>query len=189
MIFELFIYVRDAQVYVQGILIHLHGYYVDETGRIYSCDGKEIKPYFRGSYLEVKLLVGDKNKYFKVHRIVASSFPEICGSYNEVVNHLDENKVNNSAENLQWTTNKKNLSWGNIEKARKQGIKNSRKIREAVMDFCYQVRIPYINPKIKKTSYGYLAKSNIYTIPIYNDFTINWKKAKYTPHTIELISI
>lgn len=48
----------------------------------------------------------------KVHRIVATTFQDKCGEINEVVNHLDWDKTNNSTENLQWCTNKENLAYG-----------------------------------------------------------------------------
>lgn len=180
---------REAKVYLHGELIDLDGYFVDEGGKIFDSCGKEVHPYYYDQYLSVNLNVGGKNKILKVHRIVASTFMDICGEYNEVVNHLDENKMNNAASNLRWTTNIGNLTWGNIREAAKKGVENKKKVIDCVFDFCHEVRIPYVVPKIRKTSYGYLAKSDIYTISIFSDFTINWRKSKYQPHEIVLTNI
>lgn len=82
-------------------------YFVSNLGRFKNYKGiimSDYKPHHTG-YIFVRV---DKNKY-ALHRIIASTFvenlePEI---YN-VVNHIDGNKLNNSAVNLEWTTIKGN---------------------------------------------------------------------------------
>jgi len=82
-------------------------YFVSNLGRFKNYKGiimENYKPHHSG-YIFVRV---DKNKY-ALHRIVASTFvdnlePEI----NNVVNHIDGNKLNNSAVNLEWTTIKGN---------------------------------------------------------------------------------
>ena len=44
-----------------------------------------------------------------VHRLVAELFVDNPHNHN-VVNHIDENRSNNKAENLEWTTHAKNLA-------------------------------------------------------------------------------
>lgn len=54
------------------------------------------------------VLYGEKSKKsFKVHQLVAVAFIE--NTYNlEMVNHKDENKLNNCVENLEWVTRREN---------------------------------------------------------------------------------
>lgn len=62
-------------------------------------------------YRRVGLMVDGKQKWFRVHRLVAEYF--IPNSENKSqVNHKDEDKVNNSIENLEWVTNKENSNHG-----------------------------------------------------------------------------
>ena len=52
-------------------------------------------------YKTVSISYKGKRKCFMVHRLVASAFCENPCKFAEV-NHLDENKENNRAENLEW---------------------------------------------------------------------------------------
>lgn len=55
---------------------------------------------------------GTKNKISKVHRLVAKAFIDNPNGFPEV-NHIDENKSNNRADNLEWCTTQYNLTYGN----------------------------------------------------------------------------
>ena len=57
-------------------------------------------------YRRVTLYYGKKKRYF-IHRLVALHF---CDGYSEnfVVNHIDGNKLNNKADNLEWITRSAN---------------------------------------------------------------------------------
>lgn len=50
---------------------------------------------------------GEKNKVYKVHRLVANAFLANPSNY-PTVNHLDGNKCNPSAQNLEWCSPRQN---------------------------------------------------------------------------------
>jgi len=82
-------------------------YFVSNLGRFKNYKGiimENYKPHHSG-YIYVRV---DKNKY-ALHRIMAYAFVENLDTekYN-VVNHIDGNKTNNSASNLEWTDIKGN---------------------------------------------------------------------------------
>lgn len=63
-------------------------------------------------YLAVSLAVNGKTHTLSVHRIVASAFHP-CDNMNELeVNHIDENRANNRADNLEWLTHRDNVNYG-----------------------------------------------------------------------------
>jgi hypothetical protein len=82
-------------------------YFVSNLGRFKNSKKiimSDYKPHHSG-YIFVRV---DKNKY-ALHRIIASTFIEnLEPEINNVVNHIDGNKLNNSAVNLEWTTIKGN---------------------------------------------------------------------------------
>jgi len=55
---------------------------------------------------------GIKGKLSRVHRLVAKAFIDNPNGLPEV-NHKDENKDNNCADNLEWCTTQYNLTYGN----------------------------------------------------------------------------
>lgn len=87
-------------------------YMVSNTGKIYSKrKNLELKQSLKSNgYLSVDL-VYDRKKSVSVHRIVAEAFIPNFHNY-PVVNHKDENKLNNNASNLEWCTQKYNANYG-----------------------------------------------------------------------------
>jgi hypothetical protein len=74
---------------------------------------KILKPFVAGSgYLTVKLSKNGVSKNFKIHILVAMAFCENKKEYKEI-NHIDENKHNNNANNLEWCDRKYNCNYGN----------------------------------------------------------------------------
>lgn len=63
-----------------------------------------------GGYLVVYLPMGKRGKVkcIRVHKAVAETFIPNPNNY-PVVNHIDENKLNPSVDNLEWTTYKGNI--------------------------------------------------------------------------------
>lgn len=91
------------------------GYYVSDSGVVYGKrDRKPLSPYkVKGGYLRVHLGGSHQgqSKQLLVHRLVAEAFvPNPDGK--PFVNHKDENKENNSADNLEWVTFAENINYG-----------------------------------------------------------------------------
>ena len=71
-----------------------------------------LKPTTESSgYLVVKLQVGKKAIVKKIHRLVAETFIPNTNNF-PCVNHKDENRQNNCANNLEWCTYKENANYG-----------------------------------------------------------------------------
>ena len=95
------------------------GYYmVSNLGRVkslnYKRTGKEgiLKAMKnRDGYLQVMLHRDGKGKMYTVHKLVASAFCDNPHGFKEV-NHLDEDKTNNSIENLEWCSRSYNNNYG-----------------------------------------------------------------------------
>lgn len=85
---------------------------------------KQLNPYLSGrkgsEYLQVQLCLSGKSKRVYVHQMVAELYvskPE--GSERHQVNHIDGDRFNNSAANLEWVTIQENL-----EHAAINGLRN-----------------------------------------------------------------
>ena len=83
----------------------------DKWGR--TKGGQTLKPQFDGRrcYLHVGLFKNGKVTIRNVHRLVAITFIDNPHGYSEV-NHIDEDKTNNSVSNLEWCTHKYNNNYG-----------------------------------------------------------------------------
>lgn len=81
-------------------------YEVSNTGKVKSLRSGKLRkliPNSRNGYLYVVLCGTDFKNTFTVHRLVAMAFcekPNGC----DFINHKDEDKHNNNAENLEWVT-------------------------------------------------------------------------------------
>ena len=53
----------------------------------------------------------DSRKQFAIHRLVAQAFVSNPNGY-EIINHIDENKLNNRSDNLEWCNYKYNSNYG-----------------------------------------------------------------------------
>lgn len=99
------------------------GYYVTYDGRVFSQRDKlgrvsekyrhELKQYEKtGGYLNVALTTKhNKTAYIRVNRLVAKAFVRGETSKRKYVNHMDEDRKNNHAENLEWVTPRENNNW------------------------------------------------------------------------------
>ena len=109
-------------------------YFVSDRGRVLSLwHGRlrELSPYDAGGYQVVKLVADDKCPHQRyVHRLVAQAFIANPGNLPEI-NHKDENKANNSLENLEWCSRLYNMQYGTwtirakLTRKRKEIAKNA----------------------------------------------------------------
>lgn len=83
---------------------------------------KILSPGMQGMYYGVVLCKNKVNTQFYVHRLVAEAFIPNPNNLSEV-NHIDENKLNNRADNLEWCTHQYNSSCGTIKERKIQKLK------------------------------------------------------------------
>ena len=94
-------------------------YAVTEDGRVWSYKkNKFLSPSSANGYLQVVLSKKGKHKTYRIHRLVAEAYLENPNNLPEV-NHKDENKGNNTVENLEWCTRDYNVNFGSHPKKRK----------------------------------------------------------------------
>lgn len=108
-------------------------YQVSSMGRVKSlerkdCLGRTVKERIlkpgtdQDGYLRVALCNGSgKPKTFKIHRLVCQAFHENSDNKPQV-NHLNEDKKDNRACNLEWCTVKENLNHGTRNERAGEGI-------------------------------------------------------------------
>lgn len=73
---------------------------------------KTLKPFKNtNGYYQVELWKNGKGKQIVVHKIIAKTFLSNPSNLPQI-NHKDENKTNNSIDNLEWCTAKYNSNYG-----------------------------------------------------------------------------
>lgn len=88
-------------------------YYISDQGRVWSkCSQRILKPrYDKDGYIKVALYCCGKPKYEFVHRLVALAFCDKPEGMT-LVNHKNEIRDDNRAENLEWCDYKYNNNYG-----------------------------------------------------------------------------
>lgn len=97
-------------------------YLIYEDGTIYSLKSKKyLVPIKKSTGYYAVNLYNDEGirKMFFIHRLVAESFIPNPMNYPDV-NHKDENKANNSVQNLEWCTKSYNENFGTKKKKEMQ---------------------------------------------------------------------
>lgn len=97
------------QVSNMGKIRSLTRVVIDKNGIQKNIKGKTLKlSTTTQGYKAVVFKKDGKNKNFRVHRLVAQAFIKNYES-KPYVNHIDGNKKNNKASNLEWCTNSENM--------------------------------------------------------------------------------
>lgn len=98
-------------------------YAATKDGRIWSCRNKIfLKPSIKKDFkCEVNLHKDGKTKYYAIHRLVMMTWCPCENMDKMQVNHKDENRLNNSLDNLEWCTGEYNINYGtrNVRTAEK----------------------------------------------------------------------
>lgn len=103
-----------------------NGFYeVSDLGRIRSTNRLLKQRKNNKGYFMVDLYKNNLRNQYLVHRLVAFAFVDNPQNY-PCVNHKDENRENNKADNLEWCTQKYNMNYGScpqrIGKANGKGV-------------------------------------------------------------------
>lgn len=122
---------RKQSVYDYNIIIHYNhnkidikdftvltkypNYLINKDGIIINKSGHIISQIIdKKGYINVLLHINKQQFLRRVHRLVAETFIPNPNNYLEV-NHKDENKQNNSVDNLEWCNRKYNLNYGTVK--------------------------------------------------------------------------
>ena len=116
-------------------------YEVSNKGRVRRLGGTPSCKYDRilkpntlsGGYLGVVLWKTNcKPKGFFIHRLVAITFIDNPNNFSEI-NHKDEVKTNNNADNLEWCTRKYNCNHGTIKQKISKAL--SKPVKQYTLDW------------------------------------------------------
>lgn len=104
---------------IPGYMVSNYGHIMNaKTGNVFS--GRVNR---RAGYPEINIIQGGKHKYYLVHRLVAEIF---CSKPNDgkqyEVNHIDGNRANCRADNLEWITHAENLHHSYVIGNRDYGV-------------------------------------------------------------------
>ena len=108
-------------------------YQISNLGNVYSLiTNKILKPRLTlDGYYQVDLCKDGVKRHLYIHRLVAQSFLDNPKNY-KIVNHKDENSMNNIVSNLEWCDSTYNNNYGNCK--RKISEANSIKINQYDMN-------------------------------------------------------
>ena len=105
-------------------------YQISDKGRVKSLNfGKEkiLKPWKSGcGYLLVDICKNGDKKHYLIHRLVAMTFIPNPQNFTQI-NHMDEDKSNNNANNLEWCTAKYNSNYGTHNKRVAEKLTNGKR--------------------------------------------------------------
>lgn len=127
-------------------LIDFSNYEIGEDGSIFS---KYYNRLFKGTvqsngYLQVKMMCKDgKRRHFGIHRVIWFYFNGDIPEEMQV-NHIDENKLNNSIFNLNLFTPSDNSNWGTRNERLREARTNDPRFS------CKIIRINPISGEIKE---------------------------------------
>lgn len=86
-------------------------YSVSNYGNVFSIrSNKLLSPFItKRGYALIIVSINGKPQKLSIHRLVAETFIPQNDLHKVIVNHIDGNKLNNNATNLEWCTHKENV--------------------------------------------------------------------------------
>lgn len=154
-------------------------YYIYNTGKVWSTKtNKFLSQKINSSgYAEVTLSKNGKPKYFRVNRLVALHFIPNNDTTKNIVNHKDENKLNNCVDNLEWVDITYNNNYGTkpqriAEKLSQKVIMCDKNTKEELREFNSMKDAAAFFGAKNATHIGDVLKGTRYTA-----FGYYWKKA------------
>jgi len=143
------------------------GYSITEDGRVYShVTEKWLKSRSSGSGYQAVMLYKNKiGKNFYVHRLVADAFLDKVDGKN-CVNHIDGDKTNNCASNLEWVTPSENMFHANAiglhtgsEKQKAAARENGKVMRKLTIEQVLEVKDMYASGMLQREIAEYFGMS------------------------------
>lgn len=89
---------------------------------------------YKSGYKYVNLYKDGHMYSVKIHRLVAHAFLPNPNGYS-IINHKDENRSNNSVNNLEWCSHKYNLNYGNRNSKLSEKLHNNPLISTPVIQY------------------------------------------------------
>lgn len=124
-------------------------YEVSDTGEVRRIGGEVMRQWVTNwGYRMVQLWRDGVGKHHSVHRLVANAFIDNPDNLPQV-NHIDENKANNSVDNLEWCSAKHNINHGERNAKTSKALTNnplrSRRVLQYSKDGAFIMEYPSLH--------------------------------------------
>ena len=83
-------------------------FYITNFLNIINKKGNKMRFHIHGGYPHCCIKINGKQKFVKMHRLVGIFFVEGRTEERNIINHIDENKLNYHPSNLEWVTSSEN---------------------------------------------------------------------------------